>query len=251
MPPRRSRRIAQEASEEADSQPNSQPRVQQEVPPQAPAPAVPNMEGFFQAFQAFLERPPQPPPPPVIVPAPAPIPAPVSYLEKFLKLAPLPFKGERDPDIAESWLMELEKKFQVMKCPEEEKARLAAYMLQGPAAIWWESLKRTILADYGEIDWETFLDAFQEKYFPMHVRDAKESEFLALEQGQRSVADYEAKFSELGRYAPQVWVDERRRTRKFVKGLRGPIRRYVAIQDPSSFATALRLAHLAEEENIR
>ena len=147
--------------------------------------------------------------------------------------------------------MELEKKFRVMKCPDEEKTELATYMLQGPAAIWWASLKQSALADYDEVDWETFLELFQEKYFPMHVRDAKESEFLTLEQGTRTVADYEAKFSQLGHYAPHIWVDERRKTQKFVKGLRGPVRRYVATQDPSNFATALRLAHLAEEENNR
>ena len=79
--------------------------------------------------------------------------------------------------------MELEKKFQVMRCPEEEKTRLAAYMLQGPAAIWWESLKRTTFAGYDDVDWAMFLDVFQEKYFPQHVRDAKEAEFLTLEQG--------------------------------------------------------------------
>ena len=46
--------MSQDMSEEAESRPIDQ----QEVPPQAPAPAVPTMEGFFQAFQAFLERPP-------------------------------------------------------------------------------------------------------------------------------------------------------------------------------------------------
>ena len=60
------------------------------------------------------------------------------------------------------------------------------------------------------------------------------------------MADYEAKFFELGRYAPHIYADERRRTRKFVQGLKGLIRRYVTVQDPSTFATALHLAHLAE-----
>ena len=126
---------------------------------------------------------------------------------------------------------------------------LAAYMLQGPAEIWWGSLLRTAFADYEEITWDMFLEAFQEKYFSMHIRDAKESEFLSLEQGLRTVADYKAKFSELGRYAPHIYADERRRTRKFVQGLKGPIRRHVAVQDPFTFATTLRLAHLAEQEN--
>ena len=63
------------------------------------------------------------------MPVPSLIIAPVSYLERFLKLAPIPFKGEKDPDIGEAWLMELEKKFRVMKYLEEEKTELAAYML--------------------------------------------------------------------------------------------------------------------------
>ena len=124
-------------------------------------------------------------------------------------------------------------------------------MLQGPAEIWWGSLRRTIFADYEEIPWDMFLEAFQEKFFPMHIRDAKESEFLSLEQGLRTVADCEVKFSELGRYAPHIFSDERRRTREFVQGLKGPIRRYVAVQDLSTFSTALRLAHLVEQENNR
>ena len=94
-----------------------------------------------------------------------------------------------------------------------------------------------------------FLEAFQEKYFPRHVRESKEREFLSLDQGLLTVADYEAKFLELERYAPHICADERRRIGKFVDGLRGPIRRYVTVQDPSTFAAALRLAHLAEREN--
>ena len=137
--------------DEAESQMRDQPLEQQEVPPPAPAPvapAVPDMGGFFQAFQTYLQRPPLPPS------------APQSYLDRFLKLTPSPFKGERNPDIGEAWINELEKKFRVMKCPEEEKTELAVYMLQGPAEIWWGSMLRTAFADYGEISWETFLDAF-------------------------------------------------------------------------------------------
>jgi hypothetical protein len=66
-----------------------------------------------------------------------------------------------------------------------------------------------------------------------------------------TVAAYEAKFSQLGRYAPHIYNDERCRVKKFVDGLKSQIRRYVATQDPTAFATALRLAHLSEQENNR
>ena len=123
--------------EEEDDRTEEQPQLQRPVPQPAPAPtapAVPDMGGFFQAFQSYLQRP------------PPPSSAPQTYLDRFLKLAPSPFKGERNPEVGEAWLNELEKKFRVMKCPEEEKTELAVYMLQGPAEIWLGSLLRSAFA---------------------------------------------------------------------------------------------------------
>ena len=63
------------------------------------------------------------------------------------------------------------------------------------------------------------------------------------------MADYEAKFFTLGRYAPHIFDDPRRKLRKFIDGFRGNIRRYVATNDPETFTRALRIAHIAEVEN--
>ena len=60
-----------------------------------------------------------------------------SSMEKFLRLAPPSYKAENDPEAAELWLRELDKKFKVMRCPEGEKVNLATYMLQGQADVWW------------------------------------------------------------------------------------------------------------------
>ena len=65
------------------------------------------------------------------------------------------------------------------------------------------------------------------------------------------MADYEARFSTLGRYAPHIFDDPRRKLRKFIDGLKDNIRKHVAICDPDSFTHALRIAHLAEIENVR
>jgi hypothetical protein len=246
MPPRRTRSMARRIEEEeveslARSLNETESQSiggQPEVPQPAPAPANSELGDLLQAILNYLQKQQQPQPP-----------APQSYLKQFLKLTPSPFKGERDPDIGESWLNEIEKRFEVMECPDREKTRLAAYMLQGQAEIWWRSLLRTTFEGYVNISWKEFLDAFQDKYFPMHIRDAKEIEFMELKQDSRTVMDYEDKFSALGRYAPHIYGDERRRVMKFIRGLRGSIRRYVVVQDPTTFATALRLAHLAEQEN--
>ena len=63
------------------------------------------------------------------------------------------------------------------------------------------------------------------------------------------MADYEARFSALRRYAPHIFDNPHRKLKKFMDGLKGNIRRYVATNDPETFTRALRIAHLAEIEN--
>ena len=129
---------------------------------------------------------------------------------------------------------------------------LAVYMLWEKADCWWQSLQRTIFSEREDfISWEEFLEVFKEKYFPEHVQELKELEFADLMQGALTVAEYEAKFSALGRYATHIFDNPCRKLRKFVDGLRGSIHRYVATNDPETFTKALRVAHLAERENDR
>ena len=53
----------------------------------------------------------------------------------------------------------------------------------------------------------------------------------------------------MGRYAPHIFDDPRRRLKKFVNGLKGNIRRFVVASDPETFAKAVREACLMEEEH--
>ena len=63
------------------------------------------------------------------------------------------------------------------------------------------------------------------------------------------MAEYEAKFFALGRYAPHIFDNPRRKFKKFMDGLRRNIRRYVTTNDPETFTKILRVAHLDEREN--
>ena len=63
------------------------------------------------------------------------------------------------------------------------------------------------------------------------------------------MADYEARFSTLGRYAPHIFDNPRRKLKKFIDGLRSNIRRYVATNDPETFTRTLRIVHIVEIEN--
>ena len=71
--------------------------------------------------------------------------------------------------------------------------------------------------------WASFSSLFMEKYIPQTLRDRRRDEFLSLEQGRMSVADYEAKFLALSRYDTQLCFSPQERIRCFVKGLRSDL----------------------------
>ena len=66
-------------------------------------------------------------------------------LTEFKKIQPPP-RGEYNPTIAESWLMQIEKIFQAMECIGEQKVTYATYMLIGEAERWWKGTKTLLQA---------------------------------------------------------------------------------------------------------
>jgi len=53
-------------------------------------------------------------------------------------------------------------------------------------------------------------------------------EFMELIQGNKTVLQYEAKFTELSRFAPHIVADDVRKAKKFQRGLRPSIRTRMA-----------------------
>ena len=87
-------------------------------------------------------------------------------------------------------------------------------MLDKEADHWWRVTKR-LLENQGPITWRQFREAFYKKYFPDSIRQQKVGEFVRLELGEMTVAQYEAKFIELSRFAPQLIATEEEKPFKF------------------------------------
>ncbi|MQL78811.1 hypothetical protein Taro_011233 [Colocasia esculenta] len=104
-----------------------------------------------------------------------------SIMEQFKRMSPPSFKGESDPLLAESWLREIEKIFQAIRCVEDDKVTLATYMLQERADVWWSSLLHTWFeGSVVEVFWDEFVRLFRAKFVPEHIQDKMEQEFLSL-----------------------------------------------------------------------
>ncbi|MQL72150.1 hypothetical protein Taro_004483 [Colocasia esculenta] len=146
-------------------------------------------------------------------------------------------------------MREIEKIFRAIRCADEDKVTLATYMLQERADVWWASLLRTWFED-GAIDvaWDEFVRLFWAKFVPEHVQDRMEQEFLSLAQGSMTVLEYEARFSELSKYAPHIVADERRKTKKFVMGLKPSLRTRLVALDHRTLDEALSAACRQEGE---
>ena len=128
---------------------------------------------------------------------------------------------------------------------DAQKTVFAAYLLKGEANYWWEAKKN--LETEVIITWERFSYLFLEKYFPRYMENKMELKFLELKQGTLSVAEYEAKFTELSRFVPELVNTEEKRARRFQQGLKQWIQNRVAILEITDYATLVQKASIVEE----
>ncbi|MQL96532.1 hypothetical protein Taro_029211 [Colocasia esculenta] len=122
-------------------------------------------------------------------------------------------------------------------------------MLQERADVWWASLLRTRFED-GTVDvaWDEFVRLFRAKFVPEHIQDRMEQEFLSLTQGSMTMLEYEAMFAELSKYAPHIVMNERRKAKKFVMGLKPSLRTRLVAFDHRTLDEALSAACRQEGE---
>ncbi|XP_028060764.1 uncharacterized protein LOC114264360 [Camellia sinensis] len=121
-------------------------------------------------------------------------------MREFKKMKSPSLKGGIEPMQVEAWVLWIEKLFEVFPCTKAQKVQLVAFTLEDEARRWW-MLTRTV---HQGLTWDRFLELFYDKYFPQSMRDKKVTEFETLRQGNKTVAEYEAQFAELARFAPHM-----------------------------------------------
>ncbi|KAL8135020.1 hypothetical protein AgCh_009885 [Apium graveolens] len=85
----------------------------------------------------------------------------------------------------------------------DQKTEFAGYFLKREANYWWES--KRALEGSEIVAWEKFTKLFMEKYFPSYMKNYMELKFLELKQGNLSMAEYEAKFTEFSRFVSEQY----------------------------------------------
>ncbi|GAU44259.1 hypothetical protein TSUD_400050 [Trifolium subterraneum] len=171
-------------------------------------------------------------------------------LDRFLKHKPSFFVGGFNPDGAVKWVEEVEIIFDAMECANENKLALGTYVLREYANQWWKNAKLR-LGDRGVvITWEMFKREFFDKYFPADVKNKKVVEFMKLEQGNMSVAEYAAKFESLCAFSPHYNTPEAENNKcvKFESGLRPDIKHIIGFAEIRNFTTLVAKARICDED---
>ncbi|GMY24019.1 hypothetical protein FCV25MIE_19261 [Fagus crenata] len=115
-----------------------------------------------------------------------------------------------------------------LEVEDEQKVKFATYMLEGPTEFWWKLKKRLLLGGRTKIKapitWDKFVESFYEHYFTKTFIAKQVKLFVNFQQGSLSVVEYEAKFTELSRFAPHMVDTEEHKVDKFLDGLNINIR---------------------------
>ncbi|WVZ83986.1 hypothetical protein U9M48_031072 [Paspalum notatum var. saurae] len=142
----------------------------------------------------------------------------ISYRD-FEELRPPVFTKCPEPLDADDWLRTIRSKFTLLpELTEQQKARFAGQLLQGPAGAWHATFLEMQRAGH-EPTWEEFTQAFRAHYIPDSLMEQKKREFRELKQGNKTVMQYVQSFIHLSQYAPEDVADDPRRAARLLNGL--------------------------------
>ncbi|KAF5933939.1 hypothetical protein HYC85_030110 [Camellia sinensis] len=141
-----------------------------------------------------------------------------SFLKReFFRCNPDEFIGDpKEPLKADEWLEQTTKTFEMLGIEDGAlKVTLASFQLKGDAGQWWKYEKARVGGT-----WEAFVNAFQERFLSAAAREKLRDQFSRLNQQGLSVAEFEATFTSLSRFAPELVASEERRCYEFEQKLR-------------------------------
>ncbi|KAA3469960.1 ATP-dependent zinc metalloprotease FtsH [Gossypium australe] len=104
--------------------------------------------------------------------------------------------------------------------------------------MWWLTIEKGTQLE--QITWDYFWNAFQNKYVGASYVEARRREFMSLTQGDRTVAEYEAKILRLSKYACGLVATDS-------EGLRYDIKVLITLQRERVFAILVENAKIAKE----
>ncbi|XP_070045964.1 uncharacterized protein [Nicotiana tomentosiformis] len=148
-------------------------------------------------------------------------------LDKWTRLHPPAFGGERYED-PQDFIDPCRDKLHNMRILESHRVDFTTFEVEGRAHMWWQSHLLGRPTGSPPMTWDQFTCLFLDRYIPPSQREELWFQFEQLQQGQMSVTDYEARFSELSRHALMIVPTDAERVGRFIAGLHSGIQATMA-----------------------
>ncbi|KAG5549121.1 hypothetical protein RHGRI_014480 [Rhododendron griersonianum] len=137
-----------------------------------------------------------------------------------------------------------------MGVTDAQKVTLATFNLKGTARTWWEALQRQLTAPLPGVTpvvrrvvtWERFVQGFNDQYCPQSYQLRQEANFTHLVQGDMTVSEYEARFAELSKYAPELVDTEARKCKRFRSGLSSKVAPRLTTYETEDYGALVEMA---------
>jgi len=171
----------------------------------------------------------------------------MNFILHFQRLGPPSYDGRADFMALDDWIISMEEMFIYSGITAEQKVMIAAFKLKGLAKSWYIREKESLAEG---CSWESFKKLLLKKFLPSVEQDCLMNEFIHLKQRQMSVVEYEAEFSKLSRFAPEMVSTKEGRVKHFLGGLRCDIQQLASAYRSETYAGVVEAAMKVEAIEI-
>ncbi|GJZ14964.1 hypothetical protein Tco_0550641, partial [Tanacetum coccineum] len=129
------------------------------------------------------------------------------------------------------WLAEVDRFFEYMEIPEDQRVRLVACRLKGCASAWWErsQVKRYREGKQPIRTWYRMKQLLQKDFLPPDDEQILFQQYQRCHQDQRTVHEYTAEFIRLAK-RNDLWETEGQQVERYLGGLKPQIREKIGAQ---------------------
>ncbi|KAJ4749099.1 ATP-dependent RNA helicase glh-1 [Rhynchospora pubera] len=138
---------------------------------------------------------------------------------EFLRHPAQRFDGCGGFEVAEEWLISVQKTFRLTRTPVEHKTEIAATLFDKEAQHWWTTHEPQYNGEGHNIPWDWFTNAFRARFLGRAQKAELRRQFETLTQGEMTARQYGETFIRLSRYAPDLVADLEAKRDRFIEGL--------------------------------
>lgn len=109
-------------------------------------------------------------------------------MDELHKYKPAPFKGSPNPLDADNWLLEMEKRMELLEVEDRLRVKIATYYLQDAAGHWWTVTKTK--EGMQKLTWNEFQGTFPPKVLSCGFEKCQDNGIHTVGSGEGGIVRF-------------------------------------------------------------